>query len=111
MAKNDYFVIICRVLTYLYSCLKEGEKPCLDYMTPEVFECVPSYWDYILLHLYEDEYITGVSVIPILGEEKKPRILPSIKITPKGIAYLQDNSMMAKARDFLKTLKETLPGI
>lgn len=27
MAKNDYFVIAYRILTYLYECFKSGEKP------------------------------------------------------------------------------------
>ena len=32
-------------------------------------------------------------------------------ITPKGIDFLLSNSAMSRAKDFLKTLKETIPGL
>ena len=32
MAQNDYFVIVYRVLKYLYDCLKKGEKPEAEYL-------------------------------------------------------------------------------
>lgn len=32
-------------------------------------------------------------------------------ITPKGIEFLQENSAMNIAKEFLKTLKETIPGL
>ena len=36
MAKNDYFVVAYRILTYLYECFKAGEKPDIDFFgTPQ----------------------------------------------------------------------------
>ena len=35
------------------------------------------------------------------GEIPIIKILDSVKITPKGIAYLQDNSKMASAKKFI----------
>lgn len=33
MAKDEYAVLVCRILSYLYSCLKNGAKPDLEYLT------------------------------------------------------------------------------
>lgn len=110
MAKNDYYVIAYRILIYLYECLKCGEEVDKNIISAEALHIVPSYWDYIIIHLYEDGYIEGVKVISALGG-KCVRIQPELQITPKGIEFLQENSTMSKAKEFLKSLKETIPGI
>ena len=35
MAKDDYYVIVFRVLTYLYNCLKQDEVVDMQKLTPE----------------------------------------------------------------------------
>ncbi len=61
---------------------------------------------------FEDGLITGVSLIPILGEDVKGvKLTQKLEITPKGIEYLQENSAMQKAKSFLKGLKEVIPGL
>ena len=114
MAKNDYYVIAYWILAYLYACLKEGVRPNPAYIKAdsEVINLSPSYWEYIMRHLYKDGYIDGISLIPVIGAENpQVRIDSNIVITPKGIEYLQNNSAMCKARDFLITLKEIIPGL
>ena len=114
MEKDDYHVIVYRILIYLYACLKEGEKPNLDYLKcgTEDFPVGKDYWQYILFHLFEDGYIEGAAMIPILGETvKSVRLTPGLTITPKGIEYIQENSVMQKAKSFLKDLKEMVPGL
>ena len=85
MSKDDYFVLVYRILTYLYYCLKEGIAPDMEYLTfnTKYFPICESYWEYII----------------------------DINITPKGIEYLTDNSNMQKAKDFLKSIKEIVPFI
>lgn len=39
------------------------------------------------------------------------RILDGAKITQKGIEFLEDNSKMKKAEQFLRSVKETVPGL
>jgi len=34
-----------------------------------------------------------------------------LMITPEGIEYLQNNSAIGRARAFLKSLRESVPGI
>ncbi|WP_263854361.1 hypothetical protein [Ligilactobacillus murinus] len=35
MAKNDYYVLVYRVLMYLYNCLKKGEDVDVSKLTPQ----------------------------------------------------------------------------
>ena len=114
MAKDDYFVLAYRLLAYLYACLKAGETPDQDYLRPGTgpFPVGEAYWNYLLLHLYEDGYLEGVRPVSFAGQPGKGvKLLPDLGITPKGIQFLAENSMMAKARSFLKELKEVVPGL
>lgn len=114
MSKNDYFVLVYRILAYLYECLKEGEKPDSEYLTYDTkeFPVGEEYWSYIFENLLKDGYIEGVTLVPILGQTVKGvKLTKNIRITPKGIDYLQNNSAMSRANDFLKTIKEIVPGL
>ena len=114
LAKNDYYVIVCRILIYLYACLKEGIKPSSEYLRydSEDFPVGKDYWQYILTHLYTDGYVEGIELVPIMGESiKAVKITEKFAITPKGIEYLEENKPIKKAIGFLKGLKETVPGL
>lgn len=114
MAKDDYFVIVYRILVYLYACLKAGQRPSLEYLQPEThdFPVCPAYWQYIWRNIYKDGLVLGVRLVPILGEENKGIVLTDrLVITPKGIEYVGENSAMQRAKAFLKELKEPVPGM
>lgn len=113
MAKDDYYVIAYRILAYLYACLKEGEPPNIEYIQydSKAIDISKNYWEYIIRNLYKEGYLEGIDVIPILGKGKVVQLKKDVMITPKGIDFLNNNSAMSKARDFLKTLKETIPGL
>ena len=112
MSKKDYYVIAYRILAYLYECVKTGKKVSLEYLTAETFSIDESYFDYILRNLFKEGYIAGIIFVPILGNELQGiKITQKIEITPQGIEFLQSNSMMNKAHEVLKTLKEIIPGI
>lgn len=113
MAKDDYHVIAYRMLAYLYACLKECQKVNTSYLECDTvdFPIGKDYWYYILKNLYESEYITGIAIMPVLNNSVTIKINRDITITPKGIEYLQSNSSMQKAFDFLKGLKEIVPGL
>lgn len=113
MAKDDYFVMAYKLLSYLYACLKAGKDPLdsgyMDYDT-KAFPVGEAYWQYLLRNLYQEGYLQGVALVPILGmAEKGVKLLPNVSITPKGIAYLHENSMMQKVKRALKDVKELLP--
>lgn len=114
MARDDYFVLVYRILAYLYACLKEGQEPDIAYISHDspALKISRNYWEYIFRHLLADGYLEGVSIVPVIGRTvPEVRISSDVMITPKGIEFLQGNSAMSKAKDFLKTLKETIPGI
>lgn len=110
MAKDDYFVIVYQVLKYLYDCLKKGEKPepvCLQaswYSIPE------NYWVYIVVSLINEGYVNGIRPVPTKDSVALTDLQDTI-ITPKGIAYLFENSLMEKAKRTLKDIKDMIPFV
>lgn len=112
MAKNDYFVLAYRILIYLYACLKDGGTPDISVISAEELKINDIYWEYVMRHLYTDGFIEGVTLVPMIGRKTPAiKISESIMITPEGIDFLQSNSAMSKAKEFLKTLKEIIPGM
>lgn len=113
MAKDDYHVIAFRVLAYLYECAKTGEKPNLRQLRksePILEELTDSYWQYIIRHIFLDGYVEGVKIGNVVGsfEQVDAR---DIAITPKGIEYLESDSMMKKAFKHLKGVGAVVPGM
>ena len=47
MVKNDYHVIVCKILKYLYACLKNGEDVDSDKLMDIIGDLPESYADYI----------------------------------------------------------------
>lgn len=109
MAKDDYHVLACAILSYLYSCLKKGREPDLNMYDADALNIEHAYWGYIIRHLYESGYVEGVAVIQ--GKTSGAKIMPGFMITPAGIEYLQDNSKMKSAREILLTLKSFAPEL
>lgn len=114
MAKNDYHVIVYQILSYLYQMLKNGKKVEGKYISYDnkYFQINKNYWTYIMINLLKDEYIEGILIDNIDGEEM-PNVyyLDRCTITPKGIEYLCDNSFMEKAKQFFKDAKDIIPFI
>lgn len=112
MAKDDYFVIVYQVLSYLYNCLKNGIEPEKKDLIPEgkLYHINERYWNYIFVSLYKDGYIDGLNIVDVDNSQYARVVrLEGIFITPKGIAYLCDNSTLKKAKQFLKEIKELIP--
>lgn len=109
VAKNDYFVVVYRILTYLYQCFMAGEKPDAELFGPEALGINNGYWVNVMESIYNEGYITGIAMVSCLGAAPGVKLL-NLKITQKGIEYLQENSKMHKAAEFLKTVKEIVPG-
>jgi hypothetical protein len=110
MAKDDYYVIAYRFLKYLYDCLKKSVKPNPDVTGGAFFGIDDEYWEYIVRHLTDDGYIEGAVFIPIRGViDLKLSKTDRITITPKGILYLDDNSVFSKIKSAVKDIAEILP--
>lgn len=110
MAKDDYFVIVYQILAYLYQCLKKGvdiDPKMIGHDSPNL-NINKRYWTYIIDHLSEEGYIEGI-IFANGCDGRIPYEMRKCAITPKGIAYLCDNSFMKKAVAFLKQIKEVIP--
>lgn len=111
MAKDDYYVIAYQILAYLYTSLKGGKDIDEKYLkkdSPYFGPINEKYWKYILENLYRDEYIRGFS-LSYFDNDLYVSELEKMEITPKGIDYLVDSSLMEKAKRFLKGAKEIAP--
>lgn len=113
MARDDYFLIVYKILTYLYESLKNGKSiDVYNTLTANTYGIEQSYFEYIIIELFEAGYIEGVNIIPIIGTKRKAvKLTSSIIIKPKGIEYLQENSMLSKAKIALKEIKDIIPGL
>nr|DAH46069.1 MAG TPA: YjcQ protein [Bacteriophage sp.] len=113
MAKDDYYVIVYKILSYLYQCLKLGKKideKCID-NDNKYISINLDYWKYIIVKLIDEEYISDVQYDRTWCGEIIISNLDQAQITPKGIEYLNENSLMEKAKKFLKETKEIMPFI
>ena len=104
MAKDDYFVIVYKILSYLYVKLKSGEDTNPNMIThdSQLLQINRKYWDYIMRNLIEDGYIT-CETEKVWGKELIYD-LKTAEITPEGIAYVCNNSLIEKAKEFLKDI-------
>lgn len=103
MAKDDFDVIVFKILTYYYACLKRKisfDKSVLMKILDHVQE---EYLTDIMRMMQEDGLISGVTVIKawcndyIITSE-----LEDIRITLSGIRYLKDNSKMKELFEAVK---------
>lgn len=112
MAKDDYFVIVYQILSYLYQRLKKGEDvnaAMLEYDSP-LFKINKRYWAYIIYNIHTMGFVEGVDFVDMDGcDIPYATNLYKCRITPVGIAYLCDNSLMEKAKRFLKDINEIIP--
>lgn len=110
MEKDDYFVMAYRVLHFLYECFKVGEKAEVEWFGPQALGINNGYWVNLLESLTKEGYITGIVFPRAIGSIRNAKVIDA-RITQKGIEFLQENSSIQKAMQFLKSAKETIPGL
>ena len=105
MSKDDYFVIVYRLLKYLYGCLKSGKPAKYEVLCADFFGVEDSYWEYIIRNLYIDGYVDGMMLVSLIGKlDKGVKIFDNFMITPKGIEYLSENSIFQKVKGIVKDI-------
>ena len=113
MARDDCYVIVYQILAYLYTQLKAGDPvdPQLLRHDSKYLNINEAYWLYIMEHLLGDGYIENITITHAWGHQAIINNLGSCRITPRGIAYLCDNSFIEKAKQFLKDVKAIVPFV
>ena len=117
MAKDDYDVIVYRILVYYYALMKRK----IVFEETTFYESVKKnvendqYFADILRLMQDEELLQGLSYVKAWGGDyilvSNPR---EAKITAKGIHYLKDNSKMKQVGETLKEAADiiaTLAGI
>lgn len=104
------FVVMYKIIAYLYDCMKKGVEPCDSAWGPEALGIPYSYWRLIVIELVSHGYVAGIKVSSVPGCEQSITILhPSV--TMEGVQFAQENSMMGKAKQFLTEAKSAIPFV
>lgn len=110
MAQNDMYVVMYKIIAYLYDCMKRGVAPEDARWSAEALGIPEGYWSAIVEELVTHGFVSGVKVAHTLsGTSLVTTFNP--RVTMEGVAFAQENSMMGKAKSFLKDAKEAIPFI
>ncbi len=103
MAKDDYDVLVFKILTYLYRKFKDNYIDDM-YLFPLTndFPVQESYFISIFEDLEEKGYIKNLVLIKAWGGDIVNYDLSKLQITGDGVAYLRDNSRMKKLINLIK---------
>ncbi len=110
MAKDDYDVVLFKILTYLYGCMK---RKCIfdiyEFNAVILKQSVKEeYLSDILFMATDDGMIKGLKFVNAWGGNKIiANDLSEMRITSAGIRYLKDNSKMQEVKNYL----EEIPGL
>lgn len=110
MAQDDMFVVMYKIIAYLYDCMKKGDDPDIKQYGFTAMGVPEPYWNKVMKQLVDHGLIDGVSVITTgSGDIIVTPVDPTV--TMEGVQFAQENSMMAKAAKFLKDAKASIPFI
>ncbi len=107
MAKDDYQVVLYRILKYLYLQLKKGEpvEPEMLRWDSKTCKINESYWRYIMISMQEEGLIRGLKKGK--GQANYDQLedqLGNIQITPKGIDMLSDSRFGDRVDQLVKEI-------
>ncbi|MBQ1678672.1 MAG: hypothetical protein II062_03965 [Oscillospiraceae bacterium] len=91
------FKIIYRILKYLEAAL-DVASPDMTPIKAESLGLTEERWKALMLMLHKEGYIEGLSFKQYVGEESVMRV-EKVKITLKGLEYLEENSLMQKIKN------------
>ncbi len=94
MAKDDMHVVIYKILTYLYQCLKEGVEPNVQ-QAQKICGINPVYWNAVVGECIDCGYIK-VPVKRLFDSE-----YDKLKITLNGVEYLEESKPISRVRQVI----------
>lgn len=102
----DNFKIIYKILKLL-ECSMDADEYDKTIITAERLNITQNRFDSILAMLQESGYIDGVLLFNVLGGRGVK--IDTIRITLRGLEYLEENSFMKKASNIAKGISELIP--
>lgn len=109
MAQNDMYVVMYKIIAYLYDCMKRGAEPSISEWDAAALGIPEPYWANIVGQMVDHGLLAGVKVWHSDNRTKIAPVSPSV--TMEGVAFAQENSMMGKAKQFLTDVKASVPFI
>ena len=104
MAKDDYDVLVFKILTYFYGVLKREIAYTDDSFKAAIKfnDISEEYLNDVIYMMQEDGYIKGMTYENAWGNNKIClNEFSDIKISSEGIGYLKNNSTMKKIKESL----------
>ena len=95
MAYNHMHVVICKMLAYVYDCMKRGIEVDTDVLMHDSLGIPKPYWEQIVRELVDRGYLSGVSVRKTTSGDSI--LFSNPRVTLDGVEFLMENGMMAKA--------------
>lgn len=111
MAKNDYWVVVYKILSYYFQKMKDGGLADENEINASALEIPHLYLMDVYRNLFDDGFLTGTCVTGDMSGKVYIENLSLVRITTKGIEYLEDNSKMKQAYKILKEIKDWIPGM
>lgn len=106
----DDFKIIYRILRTLQKSM-DCEEFDRQQLSPEALEMSKPRWSRIMTMLLREGYISGGETWNAMGCGYPRVTLTRPEITLKGLEYLEENSLMKKAANIAKGIKDVVPGL
>lgn len=114
MAKDDYDVIVYRVLVYLYACLKREilfDRAVFDATVKKDVDS-ETYFLAVLKMMQKEGLIEGLTFVDAWGGDSiLLSDLSNASITSEGIHYLKENSVMRRVAEALKASVDIIANL
>lgn len=95
MAKDDFYVVMFKILSYYYGSIKRGVLPNRD-AAIDFIGVNEVYFDSVFADLVDNGYLAG-NVVKMFDCTR----YKDIRITASGVDYLESNSRMGEIKTFL----------
>lgn len=107
---ND-FTVIYRILNAFQKAMDEDSFNS-DIISAERLKISENRRKKLLIQLIKNGYIENVEIKRYFDEDTPDIVIPpTATITLKGLEYLEDNSMMKRAKEVMKDIKDFIPGL
>ncbi len=111
MAKDDYWVVVYKLLNYYYLKMKRGEPIDEAEIDAHVLGISNPYLLDVYRNLFQDGFLTGLKVTTDGTGRSYVEDFEMVRITTKVVEYLEGNSKMAQVYRVLKEIKDWIPGL
>ena len=112
MAKDDYNVIVFKILTYLYAVLKRKTVFDINEFKTAIGNVDENYLNDLLEMMQKEGFIDGLIFAHAWGIESIIcNDLTDMKITFKGMQFLTENSKMQEIKNFLLKNVDTISSL